>query len=103
MMNSSKFVYFVYIATHPETVWKALLEGEFTRRYWGHENVSDWKPGSRWEHRRGDAAGSVVLAGQVLESQPPRRLVLTWANPDDKANQERHSRVTFEIEPIADM
>ena len=103
MMNSSKFVYVVYIATQPETVWKALLEGEFTRQYWGHENVSDWKTGSPWEHRRSDAARTVVLVGQVLESQPPRRLVLTWANPEDKANKERHSRVTFDIEPVGDM
>lgn len=102
-MNSSKFVYVIYIAAQPDTVWKALLEGEFTRQYWGHENVSDWKPGSPWEHRRNDAARTVVLVGQVLESHPPRRLVLTWANPEDKASKERHSRVTFEIEPVADM
>lgn len=102
-MNSSKFVYVIYIAAQPETVWKALLGAEFTREYWGHENVSDWKQGSPWEHRRNDAARTVVLVGEVLESQPPRRLVLTWANPQDKANKERHSRVTFDIEPIADM
>jgi activator of Hsp90 ATPase-like protein len=41
--------------------------------------------------------------GQGLASQPPRRLVLTWANPQDKANKARHSRVTFEIEPVAEM
>jgi uncharacterized protein YndB with AHSA1/START domain len=102
-MNSAKFVYVTYVATRPETVWKALLEGEFTRQYWGHENVSDWKPGSPWEHRRCDAARTVVLTGHVLESQPPRRLVLTWANLEDKANKERHTRVTFDIEPVADM
>jgi uncharacterized protein YndB with AHSA1/START domain len=103
MTDSSQFVYVVYIAAQPEAVWKGLLDAEFTRKYWGHDNVSDWKPGSPWEHRRNDAARTVRLVGEVLESEPPRRLVLTWANPEDKANKERHSRVTFEIEPVADM
>jgi uncharacterized protein YndB with AHSA1/START domain len=45
-LAKSTFVYVTYIAASPEKVWKALLDGEFTRQYWGHENVSDWKPGS---------------------------------------------------------
>ena len=49
-MSNSKFVYALYIAATPEKVWKALLDGELTRQYWGHENVSDWKPGSPWKH-----------------------------------------------------
>ncbi len=102
-MAKSSFVYVIYIAAKPEIVWKALLDGEFTRQYWGHENVSDWKPGSGWEHRRGDAKGPVVLLGEVLEARAPRRLVITWADPRDKASKERHSRVTFEIETVADM
>jgi uncharacterized protein YndB with AHSA1/START domain len=102
-MARSTFVYEIYIATQPETVWKALLDGEFTRQYWGHENVSDWKPGSAWEHRRTDAARTVVMLGEVLEAQPPRRLVITWADPKDRARRDCHTRVTFEIEPVADM
>ena len=102
-MDKSTFVYVIYIAAQPETVWKALLDGEFTRQYWGHENVSDWKPGSTWEHQRDDAARTVVLLGEVLEAQPPRRLIITWADPQDRARKNRHSRVTFEIEPVADM
>src|SRR5262245_24511721 len=102
-MDSSKFVYVVYIASQPEKVWKGLLDAEFTRKYWEHENVSDWKPGSTWEHRRTDASRTVDLVGQVVESQPPRRLVLTWASPADKDRKDRHSRVTFDIEPVADM
>jgi uncharacterized protein YndB with AHSA1/START domain len=36
----------------------------------------------------------------VLESNPPKRLVLSWADPDKLADK---SRVTFEIEAIEDM
>ena len=102
-MSNSRFVYTVYIAATAERVWEALLDGEMTRQYWGHENVSDWKPGSKWEHRRFDAARTVVMAGEVVESAPPRRLVLTWADPAEAADKAKHTRVTFEIETVADM
>jgi uncharacterized protein YndB with AHSA1/START domain len=102
-MTKSEFVYVTYIRSTPDQVWKALLDREFTQRYWEHDNVSDWKPGSSWEHRRLDAAHTVDLVGTVVESERPRRLVLTWAWPADAANKARHSRVTFEIEPIEDM
>ena len=102
-MAKATFVYVIYIAAQAETVWKALLDGEFTRQYWGHENVSDWKPGSAWEHRRADATRAVALLGEVIEAQAPRRLVTTWADPQDRARRDRHTRVTFDIEPVADM
>jgi uncharacterized protein YndB with AHSA1/START domain len=102
-MAKAEFVYVTYIRTTSERLWKALLDGEFTRKYWEHDNVSDWKPGSTWEHRRSDATRAVDLVGHVVESVPPRRLVLTWAFPADTANKAKHSRVAFEIEPIDDM
>jgi uncharacterized protein YndB with AHSA1/START domain len=102
-MNKSKFVYVTYILASPEQVWKALLDREFTRQYWECENVSDWQPGSAWEHRRSDEARTPLLGGGVVESAPPRRLVLTWALPADAAERTKHSRVTFEIEPIDEM
>jgi uncharacterized protein YndB with AHSA1/START domain len=43
---------------------------------------------------------AVRIIGEVLESKPPKRLVLTWADPDDPSEK---SRVTFEIEPLEDM
>jgi len=102
-MARARFVYAIYIAAPADRVFRALLDGEFTRQYWGHENVSDWKPGSRWEHRKGDASGPVLLLGEVVESRPPTRLVVTWADPADRDRRDRHSRVSFEIEPVADM
>ena len=101
-MPGSRFVYVIHIRTTPEKLWDALTKPEFTRQYWGHDNVSDWKPGSAWEHR--DAgSGNVRLIGEVLESRPPHRLVITWVEPKDKANRDRHSRVAFDIEAVGSM
>lgn len=99
-MKPARFVYVVYIAATPEETWKALTEGQVTRQYWGHENVSDWKPGSRWDHVRSDGSGKVLLGGTVLEVVPPRRLVITWVAPEDAGDRTKHTRVTFEIEPV---
>ncbi len=99
-MDKPKFVYVTYISATPETVWKALIDPDATAKYWQHENVSDWKAGSRWQHRRRDGTGAVDIVGKVVESSPPRRLVVTWAFPDDEKRAEAHSRVTYEIEPF---
>ncbi len=102
-MDKPQFVYVVYISTTPEKVWNALLDSKMTSQYWQHDNVSDWKPGSRWEHRTSDKERTLHLVGKVVESSPPRRLVLTWAAPADEAHEKKHSRVTFEIEPVRDV
>ena len=98
MKNKSQFVYVTYISSSAEKVWNALMDPEMTRRYWAHLNVSDWKVGSSWKHE--DAStGEIRLVGKVVESTPPRRLVITWASPADAQNQDKHTRVTFDIEP----
>jgi uncharacterized protein YndB with AHSA1/START domain len=102
-MTKAEFVYVTYIAAGPQRIWDALLQPEFTRQYWGHDNVSDWKPGSAWEHRDVERSGKVRLVGKVIEADAPRRLVLTWADPGDAANPAAHSRVTFLLEPHGDM
>lgn len=102
-MDKPQFVYVTYISTTPEKLWNALIDPKITKKYWQHENVSDWKPGSKWEHRSSGKERTLKLVGKVIESSPPRRLVLTWAFQVDEAREERHSRVTFEIEPIRDV
>jgi uncharacterized protein YndB with AHSA1/START domain len=102
-MARTQFVYVIYIAAAAETVWHALLDGEFTRKYWEADNVSDWTPGSSWEHRRADASRAVRILGEVLEAVPPRRLVLTWADPKERQNRAAYSRVAFDLEEIGGM
>lgn len=102
------YVYVTYIATTPEKAWRAVIDPDVTRQYWlggsgpAHVNVSDWKPGSRWEHQRADDTHAVDIVGKVVESTPPRRLVLSWARPKEAKDDSKHSRVTFDIEPQAD-
>lgn len=102
-MDKPDFVYVTYIATTPAKLWQALTDGEMTRQYWRHDNVSDWKPGSNWEHQatEGDDAGKPDIVGKVVEAVPPKRLVVTWARPREAADTAKHSRVTYEIEPVA--
>lgn len=100
-MEKPKLVYTTFIRTTPEELWGAITKPEFTHQYWGGaKNVSDWKNGSKWEHVFEDEADPVAVVGNVEESLPPRRLVLSWADPDNLADE---SRVTFEIEAIEDM
>jgi len=99
----STFVYVTYIRTSAEKLWSALLKPEFTRQYWYNMHmVSDWKPGASWQLVFAD--GRIGDIGEVLEIDPPRRLVLRWQNefrPEIKA--EGPSQCTFELEPSGDI
>ena len=99
-MTNPEFIYTTYIKTTPEKVWAAITNPEFSRQYWGEGIQSDWKKGSKWQHVSNDGKHTVIMTGEVLESVPPKRLVLTWATPSDLNDD---SRVTFEIEAIDDM
>ncbi|MDF2367451.1 SRPBCC family protein [Sneathiella sp.] len=101
--EKTTFVYVTFIRATPEKIFEAITRPEVAARYWGHENVSDWKVGSRWEHIRADAEREVKLAGDVVEIDPPKKLVISWANQSDYDNRDKHSRVTFDLVPYEDM
>jgi len=97
---TNDFIYTTYIKTTPEKVWAAITNPEFARQYWGnHTNISDWKKGSEWKHSP-DEGKNIKMIGKVLESTPPKRLVITWASPDNRADE---SQVAFDIAMVEGM
>lgn len=102
MNDKPSYVYVTYIKSTAEKVWHALTDADLTAQYWGHSNVSDWKAGSRWEHRRTDGSGIADVVGTVIESVPPIRLVALWAEPGQE-RPDQTSRVTFDIEPYREI
>lgn len=101
--EKTRFVYVTYIRSTPDKVFEAITKPEIARRYWGHENVSDWQPGSPWQHVRASEPHTVELVGKVVESVPPTYLVITWANASQADDPGAYSRVTFDIVPYEDM
>jgi uncharacterized protein YndB with AHSA1/START domain len=95
---SNAFVYVTYIRTTPEKLWEALTEPEFNRQYFlGAHQESDWKKGSSWKLVFAD--GRVADSGEILEIDPPRRIVIKWRSewmPEVKADG--YTRCTFVIE-----
>lgn len=99
-MHRSHFVYVTFIRTTPAKLWRALTDPEFIRQYWfGTTIESAWAKGAPWTMRFED--GSPSDAGEILEIDPPRRMVIRWQNewkPELKA--EGPSRCTIELEPV---
>ena len=78
-MARSTFVYVTYIRTTPEKLWSALTDVEFIRRYWfGMRCESQWTAGCSWKLLSGD--GQIFDAGEIVEAEPPQRLVIRWQN-----------------------
>jgi uncharacterized protein YndB with AHSA1/START domain/DNA-binding transcriptional ArsR family regulator len=100
-------VFEIYIKTTPERLWQAITDPEMRRKYtFGVVVRSDWKPGSSYHGLAGGdtkSAALPILEGENLEVDPPRRLVQSYrALWSDDVKREGTSRVTWEIEPIAD-
>ena len=96
-------VFEIYIKTTPERLWEAITDPEIRAKYnFGAAVHSDWTSArdSRWPHRN---AGFVLGEGEMLEVDPPRRLVHTMvAFWSEEAKAEGTTRVTWDIEPVGD-
>jgi len=101
-MAASTFIYVTFIRTSATELWSALMDPEAMRKYWfGYYQESDWQAGSSWKLIHSD--GRVADTGEVVEIDPPKRLVLKWRNefkPELKA--EGYSQCAFEIESAGD-
>jgi uncharacterized protein YndB with AHSA1/START domain/DNA-binding transcriptional ArsR family regulator len=93
-------VFATHVRATPEAIWRAITESEFTLRYYYASTVeSDWRPGSPYVYR---IDGHPQIEGEVLEADPPRRLVMTFhATWDEKVAADAPSRHTWEIEEMA--
>src|SRR3984957_2864703 len=102
-MAASEFVYVTYIRTTSEKLWDALTQPEFIRKYWFNTTQeSAWTKGAAWRIMLPD--GRVADSGEVLEIDPPRRLVLSWRNEfKPELRGEGPSRLSYEIEQQEEM
>jgi uncharacterized protein YndB with AHSA1/START domain len=96
-------VYEIFIKTTPERLWDAITDPEIRAKYnFGAAANSEWKVGSPISvdvTKHGIHLGE----GEVLEVDPPRRLVHTMAALwDEDVRAEGFSRVTWEIEAVGD-
>jgi uncharacterized protein YndB with AHSA1/START domain len=99
-------VFQVYIKAPPERIWDAITQSEWTQRYgYGGEVEIELRPGGAFkafasEAMKAHGGPDVVVDGEVLEADPPRRLVQTW-HPvwDPETAAEPPTRLTYEIEP----
>ena len=91
-------VYQVYINASPEKVWQAITNPEFTTRYfYGSYVESTFQPKATLTHYSGDRS-AVMVEGEIVEADPPRRLVHTWnIRYDPKFAGDEPSQVTWEI------
>ncbi|MFT3728003.1 MAG: SRPBCC family protein [Terricaulis sp.] len=95
-------VYITYIRTTPQKVWDSLTKSEFTSQFFfGRTVESDWKQGAPWRLIMPD--GKTDVAGEVLVSDAPRKLQLTWVVEwlDDAPKEP--AIITYDIEQVGDV
>jgi uncharacterized protein YndB with AHSA1/START domain len=97
-------VYQVFINATPQAIWDAITKPEWTQRY-GYRSIAEYdlRPGGSYRGRATpefQAMGmpEVVVDGEVIEADPPHRLVHSWRFLwDEEVKAEGPTRVTFEI------
>jgi len=104
MTETTTQVYNVYIKAAPQAIWDAITRPEWTERFgYGGRSEYDLRPGGAYrgltsEEMRAQGAPEVAVDGEVIEADPPRKLVQTWrmVMNSDMA-EEGFTRLTYEI------
>ena len=94
-------VYEIYIRTTPDQLWEAITNPEIRAKYnFGAGQYGDFKKGGSYKM----TAGEYELGeGEILECDPPKRLVQTMrALWGEDVKEEGFTRITWEIEQIED-
>ena len=101
-MDTFDHVYSVYIQAPPERVWQAITDGDETvRYYYGTRFASSLEPGAELSYAYAD--GSIAADGRVLESDPPRRLKMTFhARWDDEIAADGPVEMSWVLEASGD-
>src|SRR5438309_11025461 len=101
-VNAPMHVYEIYIRATPERIWQALTDSELVKRYYfGSVIESDFRPGSAIVYKQPDT-GRVDIDGEVLEADPPRKLVHTFSVRWDSDLNDAPTRVAWEITPMGE-
>ena len=103
MEQKPAHVYQLFIRTTPQHLWQALTDGELTQQYYFNSRVdSTWEPGS--PYRYFNSSGGVDIEGEILEIDPPRKLVTTFKPTWEQRLAEGFpSTVTWEIVPMGEV
>jgi uncharacterized protein YndB with AHSA1/START domain len=102
-------VYRVYIRATPQAIWDAITQPEWSERYgYGGRGEYDLRPGGTYiaytsAAMREQGAPDVAIRGEVVEADPPRKLVQTWQMVMDAAMEAQGAtRLTYEIDELPD-
>ena len=97
-------VFQVAIKATPQAIWDAITNPDWNGRY-GYQSPSEYelRPGGRYrvlstKEMQATGAPAVIIDGEVIESDPPRKLVQTWRPLwDPESMAEGAKRLTWEI------
>lgn len=106
-------VYRIYIKATPEDIWQAITDPEWTKRY-GYTGLADYdlRPGGAYRVRptdefraeaeaQGFPCPDVIIDGEVIEADAPRKLVTTFRMlMDPEMAEEGFTRITHEINEV---
>jgi uncharacterized protein YndB with AHSA1/START domain len=98
-------IYRIFIRATPQAIWDAITTPEWTQRFgYGLRDEYELRPGGKYRGHPSQGMitmgmTDIVVDGEVIEADPPRKLVMTWRMAiDPRMASEGFTRLTYEIE-----